>query len=702
MDSAILSCRGGTGSNRMQGLPRTRERGRPKGFLHNSIQGQNISIGLGNRRASVPALVSCCCMISNIPPPMAYVTLHSFGLLLLVGLFAATGYVLEHMLLAIRKATFGTSVRRIAFGSVVWIFLVFAISALQLLTRQTVLTLAAVVLISAASVGIAHRPAARNRSWFPAGWVDLGFMGVPVLVLAVSFASAMLPDVGWDAAAYHLTLPKVFIAHGGFREIPFSVYSNWPLNVQLLFALGMLVQDHVLAKLLIVLFLVILCAAVYEFTKKNHSRFAASLAVSLLLANEVVLWEVQVAYIDIAYALYFFLTFVLALQYLDEPRTAWLILAGAFCGVVAGTKMNGIFGLITISGVIVASLLGGQLWRGFRDLFAVVRAIAILAIVTFLFVLPWLVKNYLYTRNPVYPLFYEVFGGPYWSARLGEDFLIWQRSIGMGRTAGDYLLLPVRIFLQADWDYRHFVGRLNPLWIFVLPMTCLYVRNVVVRHCLVAAGIFFCLWAATTQEIRYLIPVMPLLSCAAGIAFAGVTDSLAGALSRTSSRTCLAAQTVRMVIGVVVAGAIQAMLLWMARGAARKALVLVSTVLAGQSIDLHSGVPEAFRFINTQTPLAAKVMLLNTNQGFYLDREFVSDSFFEASQLSELFWKNPTVSGMSSVFHTLGITHVLVHVPNTWDVRYPVALNVFLTDPGRATPLYRSMNGEYLVLGIRR
>lgn len=57
-------------------------------------------------------------------------------------------------------------------------------------------------------------------------------------------------------------------------------------------------------------------------------------------------------------------------------------------------------------------------------------------------------------------------------------------------------------------------------------------------------------------------------------------------------------------------------------------------------------------------------MLLNTNQGFYLDREFVADSFFEASQLSELFWKNPTISGIEPVFHTLGITHVLVHVPN--------------------------------------
>jgi hypothetical protein len=472
--------------------------------------------------------------------------------------------------------------------------------------------------------------------------------------------------------------------------------------VQLLFALGMLVQDHVLAKLLMVLFLVILCAAVYEFTTKNHSRFAASIAVSLLLANEVVLWEVQVAYIDIAYALYFFLAFVLAVQYLDETRTAWLILAGAFCGVVAGTKMNGIFGLISIAGVIATSLLAGRPWSGFRDLLAVIRAMAILAIVTLLFVLPWLVKNYLYTGNPVYPLFYEVFGGPYWSARLGEDFLMWQRSIGMGRTAGDYLLLPARIFLQADWDYRYFVGRLNAIWVVVIPVTCLFVRNAVVRRCLVGAGIFFCLWAATTQEIRYLIPVVPLLSCAAGIAFARAVDSLSGALSRIPSRAGRGAQTLRPVVGLAVAAAIQAMLLWMARGAARNAWVLLSTVLGGQSVDLHSAVPEAFRFINTQAHSSAKVMLLNTNQGFYLDREFVSDSFFEASQLSELFWKNPTISGIASVFQTLGITHVLVHVPNKWDVRYPPALDLFLKDHRRATFLYRSSDREYLVLEIRR
>jgi hypothetical protein len=641
-------------------------------------------------------------MISNIPPPMSYVTLHAFGLFFLVGLFAATGYVLEHMLPVIRKTVLGTSVRRIASGSAVWMLLVFAIATLQLLTRQSLLALAAVILLNAAAIVLVRRRHPRDRFKSGAGWIDLGLLGVPVVVLMALFASAMLPEVGWDAAAYHLAVPKIFIAHGGFREIPFSVYSNWPLNVQLLFAMGMLVHDHVLAKLLMVLFLVILCAAVYEFTKKNHSRFAASIALCLFLANEVVLWEVQVAYIDIAYALYFFLAFVLALQYLDEPRTSWLILAGAFCGVVAGTKMNGIFGLLSIAGVIGTSLLAGRARRGFRDWITVMRVMAILAIVTFLLVLPWLVKNYLYTGNPVYPLFYELFGGPYWSARLGEDFLTWQRSIGMGRGIEDYLLLPARIFLQADWDYRHFVGRLNAIWVLVIPVTCLFVRNAVVRRCLVGAGIFFSLWAATTQEIRYLIPVVPLLSCAAGIAFARAVDSVSGALSRISVRAGLTGQTLRRVVGLAVAGGTQLMLLWMARGAARNAVVLLSAVLGGHPIDLRSAVPEAFRFINTQAPASARVMLLNTNQGFYLDREFVSDSFFEASQLSELFWKHPTVSGIESVFHTLGITHVLVHVPNKWDVRYPPALDVFLTDRRRATPLYRSTNGEYLVLGIRR
>lgn len=102
---------------------------------------------------------------------------------------------------------------------------------------------------------------------------------------------------------------------------------------------------------------------------------------------------------------------MLAVQYLDETRRAWLILAGAFCGVVAGTNMNGIFGLISIAGVIGASLVAGRAWRGFRDLLAVIRVMAVLAIVTFLLVLPWLVKNYLDTGNPVYPLLYEVFGG---------------------------------------------------------------------------------------------------------------------------------------------------------------------------------------------------------------------------------------------------------------------------------------------------
>jgi hypothetical protein len=72
----------------------------------------------------------------------------------------------------------------------------------------------------------------------PAEWVGLAVLAavaVPMLFLA------LYPSVSWDADTYHLGVPRLWLDHGGFRQIPFNVYSNWPLSTELLFSMALLV-----------------------------------------------------------------------------------------------------------------------------------------------------------------------------------------------------------------------------------------------------------------------------------------------------------------------------------------------------------------------------------------------------------------------------------------------------------------------------
>ncbi len=105
--------------------------------------------------------------------------------------------------------------------------------------------------------------------------------------------------------------------------------------------------------------------------------------------------------------------------------------------------------------------------------------------------------------------------------------------------------------------------------------------------------------------------------------------------------------------------------------------------------NVHEWTPDtAFAFIRQQLPPNAKVLLLNTNHGFFLDRDYIADSFFEASQLNELITAARNRDGLTRLFQRLGVTHVLED-RTPW-VSFPPILWSYIRDPDHAHRLYRS------------
>ena len=117
-----------------------------------------------------------------------------------------------------------------------------------------------------------------------------------------------------------------------------------------------------------------------------------------------------------------------------------------------------------------------------------------------------------------------MFGGPGWSAEVGEQFAAWQRSIGMGRDPIDYLLLPFRLLRHSGPGYARFDGALSPVWLAVVPVALGAVRSPRGRRVLAVAGAMFVVWAAGSQQSRFLIPILPLIAAAAVATFAAALD----------------------------------------------------------------------------------------------------------------------------------------------------------------------------------
>jgi len=257
---------------------------------------------------------------------------------------------------------------------------------------------------------------------------------------------------------------------------------------------------------------------------------------------------------------------------------------------------------------------------------------------------PWFVKSALETGNPVYPLLYSWLGGIEWSPALAEQFAGWHRGIGMGREGLDYLLLPFRVALMGGPGYDRFGGTLNPAWVLLVPVALAAApRQPIVAWSLGAGIVYFVLWSLSSQQSRFLIPVLPLAAIAAGIALAELTQSLRAPRGRRLAEGGLYLGAAALV--VVTAGVTARSLRW--RG-------------AELGSELRSRpVPPVFRYVNERLPADARLLFVDVNRGYLCDRELIADSFFEASQVNELLLDGRSSEEILAVLRSLGITHVL-------------------------------------------
>src|SRR5207247_6926166 len=114
------------------------------------------------------------------------------------------------------------------------------------------------------------------------------------------------------------------------------------------------------------------------------------------------------------------------------------------------------------------------------------------------------------------------------SGTLNDRFWRWQNSIGMGRTLGDYVLLPVHVILQGGGGYRNFAAWISKTWIVFLPLTIVFLPFVpVARRILLPAALYFAAWAFTSQQTRFLTSLLPLLAVATAVTASWVVDRVA-------------------------------------------------------------------------------------------------------------------------------------------------------------------------------
>ncbi len=243
---------------------------------------------------------------------------------------------------------------------------------------------------------------------------------------------------GYDVLEYHLQVPKVYYEQGRITYLPNNIYSNFPMNAEMLSLLAMVlrqdaVEAAILAKLINALVGFTWVFVAWLIGRESHP--AAGVAAALLAGTSPWLMYLSgVAYVENGMLLFGMLAFAgvrLAATAPDPAVTARLaLLSGAYAGWSCGFKYTAV-------PMIAVPLLGMWVAVSCRQTTAagVTRSAAGVAgrrlllclagcCVTFA---PWLIKNAVATGNPVFPLAYGVLGARQgiWTDELAER---WQRG----------------------------------------------------------------------------------------------------------------------------------------------------------------------------------------------------------------------------------------------------------------------------------
>jgi 4-amino-4-deoxy-L-arabinose transferase-like glycosyltransferase len=374
----------------------------------------------------------------------------------------------------------------------------------------------------------------------PLNWRAFAWLSVIAAALLYGLVAAFAPEREFDALWYHLYLPRLWLESGRPVDLVQEYPSLYPLTWELVFGTGMTLGGVVGAKLLHFACLPLLAALVWRTARWMDVGAAA--AAAFVVTTPTLLWEASTTYIDLALALHTAAAGYALARYIVHGERPWAMIAGLQLGLGAATKHLGIVvAIVAVMVFVIAAVRSGRTFR------SVVRIAVLITLLAALLPSSWYLRSWLASGNPVFPEMYGVFGASppeRWDARTTQGLEHFLERFGHGRSAGALAALP----WDATVHGAAFGGSLGPLFLVLLPVLLLtrnHPRGVI--WIATAAAAYVAVWASplSSFQLRFLMPIVPLLALLAAVALeraSGLARGLPGvALLITAATIALAA-----------------------------------------------------------------------------------------------------------------------------------------------------------------
>ena len=561
-------------------------------------------------------------------------------------------------------------VRNIAVGAIVtsliWFFL--GLAGLYSPLAAIIITVIG-SLEGGLSLACLRGPKTETRSAEKAAGLDRALLILIAVPVVLAFIAALAPPIAKDTLLYHFAVPRAFIAQGSNAFIDGNIASYLALGTEMHAVWAMLLGNLVstrageaAAGATTFLFFPLLLAAVFGWARElNVSRRWSLVATLMVAAIPTAFHVASSGYVDLALALFVTLAVYALTRWWRTLETSSLVLVAIFLGGALAVKLTAVFVIAAFALIVLlrargesfATAPGSDMEGGVSPGKIVLAGFGALLLAGVI-ASPWYLRNWVATGSPVFPFYMSILKGSAngWDVERSNLFqaMISQYG-GADVDKTNYLMSPFRVSLAAQPENPGlYDGVLGAAFLIGLPLLiwALWKKRLAGELAIAAgvAAIFYIFWLFSGPQLRYLLPITPLLAVAISGAVEAMSEDASGRAAAKYS--LIAASIVAMLTSVA----------WFSMKAPLR------VVLGGESRDQYLArnldYYPYYQAINADTAADSRVWLINMRRDTYhIDRPVFSDYIFEDWTLKKMLWEARSVQELRAKSAATGIKYVL-------------------------------------------
>ena len=501
------------------------------------------------------------------------------------------------------------------------------------------------------------------------------------IIISIILLSCV-PPISRDALVHHLNLPKLYLEHGEIYEIPSMPFSYYPMNLGLIYLIPLYLGNDIVPKLIHFGFALLTAWLIFGYLRRRLNTTYALFGVIFFLSVPIIVKLSIAAYVDLGLIFFSTASLLLLLKWIETGfKLKFLVLSAGLCGLAIGTKYNGLIAFFLLT-LFVPFLYSRYSQNKIGGLIRPVGYGILFFTVALLVFSPWMIRNYHWKGNPVYPLYNNWFNPPIAPSKeivsdkaekKGGLSLFTYRTMVHGEPWWQIALLPIRIFFEGkDGSDQYFDGKLNP-FLLILPIFAFWrVREgpkILGREkkiFLVFAILFFSFaFFSTIPRIRYVLPIIPPLVILSVFGIRNIAEAVKGLQSLAGHKT----GTVILGLAIILLLVINALYVIDQFRYVAPFSYLTGAVTRDEYITKYRPEYAAMQYVNQNLPPESRLLFVFLGKrGYYCDRDYIPDTPGQVNRLYQLMKNSNTPHQVWLDLKKMGVTHLIIQIEvfNRW------------------------------------